>query len=663
MKKTNIILWTTQRLAVALAIGVTAGGVGASELEPPQIDEVIVVFKTHFDIGYTALAREVVQNYRTSMIDRALAVCDQTRALPQEQQFVWTVPGWPMHQILWPGQEPDRRRRIEAAIGEGRLVWHALPGSLHTESWGLSPVRVWGRDDGARPHGEAWKAGLAAGKYARLEESWREQGDYIRRAADLVLPALEQRLHALARAVDHAGPRVVVFNPLPWIRDDVVVLQRAPGLGAEAVPDRLRDAVTGEVVAVEQFGGGHRFLAKSLPPLGYRTYVPAPAARAFAQPAADVGPPVLENRWFRLELDPRRGVVTSLVHNASGRQWIDADSAYGFGQYLHERFDAAQSEAYLEAYGKIRPMPLWFRRGFSKIGLPDDVPYTAKSPEDFTLEVCRSAVSVTATMRAAGGVSRADEISLAVTLFADRPIIDLTWTITGKQPEAWPEAGWLCLPFAVREPSYRLGRLGTVVDPAKDFVRGANFDVFCLSGGMAVSDADGHGVGLCPIDAPLVSLGDPGIYRYAKEFTPREPVVLINLFNNAWGTNFQQWIGGSWQSRVRLWATGERGLEAVDFGSHRSSGIAGMDEAGLKRDFGAQITSWGGGCDTHKVLTFGTPEQVQRTCGSKSPFWRPAGDLCSSKSTISWPTCRRRTSSPRSTPYATRNRSVRNLPV
>jgi hypothetical protein len=101
-----------------------------------------------------------------------------------------------------------------------------------------------------------------------------------------------------------------------------------------------------------------------------------------------------------------------------------------------------------------------------------------------------------------------------------------------------------------------------VVDPAKDFVRGSNFDVFCLSRGMTVSDADGHGVGLCPIDAPLVSLGYPGIYRYAKEFTPREPVAFINLFNNAWGTNFQQWIGGSWQSRVRLWATGERGLEA-----------------------------------------------------------------------------------------------------
>ncbi|HEY5910398.1 MAG TPA: hypothetical protein VJA21_07315 [Verrucomicrobiae bacterium] len=34
------------------------------------VTDVIVVFKTHFDIGYTAMASNVVQRYRTKMIDR-----------------------------------------------------------------------------------------------------------------------------------------------------------------------------------------------------------------------------------------------------------------------------------------------------------------------------------------------------------------------------------------------------------------------------------------------------------------------------------------------------------------------------------------------------------------------------------------------------------------
>jgi uroporphyrinogen decarboxylase len=36
----------------------------------------------------------------------------------------------------------------------------------------------------------------------------------------------------------------------------------------------------------------------------------------------------------------------------------------------------------------------------------------------------------------------------------------------------------------------------------------------------------------------------------------------------------------------------------------------GMDAAGLKRDFGKDITFWGGGCDTQWLLSHGTPEAI-----------------------------------------------------
>ena len=60
--------------------------------------------------------------------------------LPPENRFVWTLSGWPMTQILWPGQTPERRTRIEKAIREGRLVWHALAVTTHTESLGLEDL-------------------------------------------------------------------------------------------------------------------------------------------------------------------------------------------------------------------------------------------------------------------------------------------------------------------------------------------------------------------------------------------------------------------------------------------------------------------------------------------------------------------------------------------
>ena len=62
-------------------------------------------------------------------------------------------------------------------------------------------------------------------------------------------------------------------------------------------------------------------------------------------------------------------------------------------------------------------------------------------------------------------------------------------------------------------------------------------------------------MGICPIDSPCVSLGEPGLWRYSQAFQPQKPTVFVNLYNNEWNTNFPEWQDGTWSSRVRLWPT------------------------------------------------------------------------------------------------------------
>lgn len=101
----------------------------------PQLEEIIVVFKTHFDIGYTHRVKDLLPYYRTQMIDSALNAMDKMKALPADQQFLWTMPGWPLLKAAedWPGQTPARRQRIADAIKSGRLLVHALPFSIESE--------------------------------------------------------------------------------------------------------------------------------------------------------------------------------------------------------------------------------------------------------------------------------------------------------------------------------------------------------------------------------------------------------------------------------------------------------------------------------------------------------------------------------------------------
>ncbi|NOX53090.1 MAG: hypothetical protein GXP27_01350 [Planctomycetes bacterium] len=447
----------------------------------------------------------------------------------------------------WGVEHPATKPDIAAAY-EGSFLY-----GEHT--WGYDAKRF------PRLYGEAWKAARAAGKYRRLEQSWADHGEYIRKAERLVKPKLTDCMEALARAVQVDGPRVVVFNPLPWARDDVVTIRVDSARLAQA---SLVDVATGQRVATERDGSTVRFVARDLPPLGYRTYAPA-GQQSSATVRMEAASPsaTLENRFFRIELDPDRGAIRSWIDKQTGRELVDAESEYGFGQYLYERFDADDASGFYEAYCRVK-VP-WARADFAKPELPpaSEVPHLSASPENFRLTVRRGPVATTATMSAPPSDRVPHGVSITITLYDALPLLDLAWTVENKQADPWPEAGWLCFPLRIDEPSFRLARPGVVIDPARDIRRSANHEVFCLAGGVTISGADGFGAGLCPVESPLVSLGRPGLYRYSRQFGRRGPAVFVNLYNNTWGTNFQQWIGGTWTSRVRLWVTRTGQPEAV----------------------------------------------------------------------------------------------------
>jgi uroporphyrinogen decarboxylase len=66
----------------------------------------------------------------------------------------------------------------------------------------------------------------------------------------------------------------------------------------------------------------------------------------------------------------------------------------------------------------------------------------------------------------------------------------------------------------------------------------------------------------------------------------------------------------------------EAGLESFNPVQISSDG---MEPGGLKRDFGKQITFWGGGCDTQQVLPHGTPAEVRAHVRQQIDTLAPGG--------------------------------------
>jgi len=111
-----------------------------SSAQTKKITDAWVVFKTHLDIGYTDRIEVVLKKYRVDMMDNALKVVELSRDLPPEQQFSWTLAGWPLMHVLGPLQDISRKARIEKAVREGSITFHALPFTTHTETQDLEDL-------------------------------------------------------------------------------------------------------------------------------------------------------------------------------------------------------------------------------------------------------------------------------------------------------------------------------------------------------------------------------------------------------------------------------------------------------------------------------------------------------------------------------------------
>lgn len=381
----------------------------------------------------------------------------------------------------------------------------------------LYSEHTWGLGQSVDVYGKAFQE-LPAGKYQKLEASWEDKTNYIRNSASITTSLLDVGLSALTQAVDTEGRRVVVYNPLPWRRSGIVDIE------------------------------GASFHAKDVPALGYRTFPPPPAVVSKI-----LAGNTLENEFMRVKLDPMRGVIASLVDKRTGREWVDGFVEYGMGQYLNERFESSQTEDYCRTYQQGR----WgthLHPGMYKPGLPAGVRYRSASGTNGSAHLVKQGETLTGTIEMLSDLNNyLPATSLRVTLREGVAYLDVELTIKEKAKDNWPEADWLCLPFRLTSPQFRVARTLGVMDPSCDILTGSNRHMYAVGAGLTITGSDGASVSLCPMDHPLISLDTPGIWKFSLDFVPKKPVVFLNLYNNQWNTNYRYWYSGTWSSRVRIW--------------------------------------------------------------------------------------------------------------
>lgn len=132
---------------------------------------------------------------------------------------------------------------------------------------------------------------------------------------------LSKGFDALVARIDTRGEGtpVVVFNPLAWARTDVAEVElgfTTNGVGSVEIVDDRGQVRPSQVVSSTPFPEGGlcaakvAFVAADVPSMGYRTYHARPIAAT--APAVSADPSKLENRHYRMVVDPGTGAITSL---------------------------------------------------------------------------------------------------------------------------------------------------------------------------------------------------------------------------------------------------------------------------------------------------------------------------------------------------------------
>ncbi len=147
-------------------------------------------------------------------------------------------------------------------------------------------------------------------------------------------------------------PVVTVFNTLNWSRSGNALVymdhQILPADRKFRILDSYNREVSSQPVATREEGTYWMLHVQDLPPLGYlscRVLVSSePAAGRADKPFAGV----LENNYYRLEMDMKTGKITGFFDKEWHRELIDHGAPYGMGEVIYERL--GRNRGQLEQY-------------------------------------------------------------------------------------------------------------------------------------------------------------------------------------------------------------------------------------------------------------------------------------------------------------------------
>jgi len=336
-----------------------------------------------------------------------------------------------------------------------------------------------------------WGKDYPAGKLQ--DWAWNEKSHYAYRAAGLTQQITDASIEHLVNRIERKedGHYIVVFNPLSFTRTDIVRIPKFHGTGTGVYDLSLSNQepevcqyvnLAGPQSAVPYAAYRHArgqfephelrdlvFVAKDVPPLGYKVFRLGGSSSASPSSNIKVGPNTLENQFFRIKIDPKTGGISSIYDKQLKRELVDEDAPHKVNQFVMRWMQSGKVEG---------PSGVTVQKGHAG-------------------PVCGSII-----IRASG--AGCPQITQEITIYDQVKRIDFASRIL--KDSAPLQEIYFAFPFKVDDPDFRFEGSNSVIKPFRDQFPGSNTNYYTVQHWADVSDGQ-FGITLSPVESHLLEFG------------------------------------------------------------------------------------------------------------------------------------------------------------
>jgi len=449
-------------------------------------------------------------------------------------------PTLPVHKLGWPDYWTDGVASTAFETGLNRIAHNEI---LTAEKVSALAAKLDPAGTFMFPAGEI-RAGHASsmlydehtwGSYNSIDAPWSElarsqwaaKSSFAYDARETSRTLLRRGTEALARLISAGGAtEFAVFNPLSWKRTDLVRLALPSGPLREAKGKlRVIDRRTGNETKFQLRGDDALLvLAKDIPALGYAVFAvetggTAAATDIVGKPAIGGREGTIENRFYRVTVDPKTGGIASLFDKELGRELVDRTCPWPLNTYIYEQPVGGRKA--VDDMTKRAVFHRWSAEA-SKIEAEGHGPVVSGLVVRSTPKMCSA-------------------LEQRIVLYDDIKRIDLV-NVLNKEETFDPEAVYFAFPFAVgpgaSAPNVRFEIAGADMAPGTEQLPGTTLDWQTAQHWVEFSGKEARVV-WTPVEAPLVQFGDINTGKWQTAFVPSNAWVFSYAMNNYWMTNFK----------------------------------------------------------------------------------------------------------------------------